>query len=77
MTEQKALQILKLFYYGAESIQEIERKVGVSRREVREILKGARSCDLISYSTQDTNETFVQVKKKGLEKYLRTKGAIR
>nr|WP_307989646.1 hypothetical protein [uncultured Niameybacter sp.] len=77
MTEQKALQILKLFYYGAESIQEIERKVGVSRREVREILKGARSCDLISYSTQDTSETFVQVKKKGLEKYLRTKGAIR
>lgn len=76
MTEQKALQILKLFYYGAASIQEIERKVGVSRREVREILKDARGCDLISYSTQDATETFVQVKKKNLEKYLRTKGVI-
>ncbi|MEF9958717.1 MAG: hypothetical protein RR448_05750 [Niameybacter sp.] len=76
MTDQKAMQILKLFFFGAVSVQEIERKVGLPRVEVREVLKGARACDLINYSTQDTSETFVNVKKKGLERYLRTKGII-
>ncbi|WP_053984099.1 hypothetical protein [Niameybacter massiliensis] len=76
MTDEKALQILKLFYFGATSVQEIERKVGLPRVEVREVLKGARSCDLINYSTQETCENFVNVRKKGLERYLRTKGII-
>lgn len=77
MTNQKALQVLKLFFFGAESVQELSRRTGVSRAEVREILKGARTCDLISFSTQDTTETFVHVRKKGLEKYLRSKGALK
>ncbi len=77
MTQNNAIYILKLFYYGVGSVQEISRRAGVSRAEVREILRGARSCGLIEYGTQDSIETFVHVRKKGLEKYLRTKGALK
>ena len=76
MTDKNALQILKLFYFGASSMQEISRRTRTSRAEVREILRGARSCGLISYDTQGITETFLHVRKKGLEKYLRTKGVI-
>lgn len=76
MTDQKALQVLKLFYFGAASMQEIARRTGVSRAEVREILRGARSCGMISYDTKDITEELLHVRKKGLERYLRTKGAI-
>lgn len=77
MTDQNALHILKLFYFGVGSIQEISRKAGVSRAEVREVLRGARACGLIEYGTQESIEVLVHVRKKGLEKYLRTKGIIK
>lgn len=77
MTDQNALKILKSFYLGASSMQDISRRTGASRAEIREILRGARSCGLISYDTQDVTETFLHVRKKGLEKYLRTKGVIK
>lgn len=77
MTDQNAIQVLKLFYYGASSMQEISRRTGVSRQEVREILRGARSLGLISYDTKEVTELLQHTRTKGLEKYLRTKGAIK
>lgn len=77
MTNQKALEILKLFYYGCSDMLLLSKKAKVSREEVREILRGARDCGLISYNTQDYNETFWNVKKQKLEPYLRAKGAIK
>ncbi|MGL4798046.1 MAG: helix-turn-helix domain-containing protein [Cellulosilyticaceae bacterium] len=77
MTDQNALKVLKLFFYGAQSMQEISRRSGVSRPEVREILRGARSLGLISYDTKEITELLMHTRTKGLEKYLRTKGAIK
>lgn len=77
MADQNALKVLKLFFYGASSMQEISRRSGVSRQEVREVLRGARSLGLISYDTKDPTETLFHTRQKGLEKYLRTKGAIK
>lgn len=77
MENQKALEILKLFYFGCESMDVISKRTKVSRDEVRDVLRGARECGLISYSTQDYRETFTRIKKDKLQAYLRTKGAIR
>lgn len=77
MNNQKSLDILKLFYFGCESMDLISKRTRVSRDEVREVLRGARECGLISYSTQDYRETFAHVRKKKLQEYLRAKGAIK
>ncbi len=75
--DDKALKILKHFYNGTPSMQDIAYKTGATRDEVREVLRDARACKLINYTTQDYSETILNVKKKGLEKYLRNKGEIR
>lgn len=77
MDDTKALLILKLFYKGCDNMIELARKAKVTRDEARGILKGARECGLLSYSTKDYNETFYDTRKTKLEKYLRTKGAIK
>ena len=77
MTDEKALQVLKLFYYNATRMQEISRRSGVSRSDVREILRGARTCGLINYDTKEVTENLCHVRKKELERYLRTKGIIK
>lgn len=69
--------VLKAFYFGCDSMQLISKKTKLSREEVREILRGARECGLIKYSTKDYNETFVHVEKKKLGSYLRAKGFIK
>ncbi|MGL4345326.1 MAG: hypothetical protein ACRCTE_09020 [Cellulosilyticaceae bacterium] len=77
MENKKALDILKLFCFGCESMDLIAKRTKVSRDEVRAVLRGARECGLISYSTQDYRETFANVKKKKLQEYLRAKGVIK
>ncbi|MGL4738631.1 MAG: hypothetical protein ACRCW2_14355 [Cellulosilyticaceae bacterium] len=77
MNNQKSLAILKQFYFGCDSMDLISKRTRSSRDEVREVLRGARECGLISYSTQDYKETFAHVRKKKLEVYLRTKGILR
>lgn len=77
MTNQNALDVLKLFYFGCPDMVQLSKKVRLPREEVREVLKSARSCGLISYSTNDYNEVFVNVKKNKLGAYLRSKGALR
>ncbi|OON95481.1 MAG: hypothetical protein ATN36_08265 [Epulopiscium sp. Nele67-Bin005] len=75
--DNQALDILKLFYNGAPSVRDISNKTKLAPEEVREILKGARTCGLISFNTQDQAETFHNIKKKKLELYLRSKGALK
>ena len=69
--------VLKAFYFGSESVLSISKRTNLSRDEVREVLRGARECGLIKYSTKDYNEAFVHVEKKKLGAYLRTKGIIK
>jgi len=69
--------VLKAFYFKGDSIQGISRRTNLPREEVRDILRGARECGLIKYSTKDYNEVFVHVEKKKLGAYLRTKGIIK
>lgn len=77
MDNQKALQVLKLFYYGQESMEQLSKKARLTREETREVLRGARECGLISYSTKDYNETFIRIKKDKLKPYLQAKGALK
>ncbi|MHC1750879.1 MAG: hypothetical protein AB9856_21605 [Cellulosilyticaceae bacterium] len=77
MDNKKVLRVLTLFYYGQESIIRLSQKAGVTREEAREILKGARECGLISYSTKDYSETFVRIKKDKLKPYLEAKGCLK
>lgn len=77
MDNQKALKVLKLFYLGCENMAQLSLKAGVTRDEAREILKGARECGLISYSSHDTREVFVNIRKKKLGEFLRAKGALK
>lgn len=76
MTNQKALDVLKLFYFGCPDMTQLAKKVRLPKEEVREILKSARSCGLINYSTNDYREIFVDVKKQKLGAYLRSKGVL-
>lgn len=76
MTNQKALETLKVFYYGCEDMIQLSRRAKVSREEAREIIKGARDCGMISYNTKDYKETFYNVKKQKLQAYLKSKGVI-
>lgn len=69
--------VLKTFYFGCASIELIAKKTKLSRDEVRQILRGARECGLIKYSTKDYHETFVHVEKKKLGAYLKAKGLIK
>lgn len=77
MNNNQALAVLKAFYLGAESMEQISYKTRVSREEVREILRGARECGLIKYSTHDYREVFSRTESKKLGAYLRTKGALK
>lgn len=77
MNTNQTLAVLKAFYFGCESMEKISRKTNLSREEVREILRGARECGLIKYSTRDYHETFVHVESKKLGAYLKAKGIIR
>ena len=58
-------------------METLAKKTGVSRDEVREILRGARECGLIKYSTKDHRETFVHTENKKLGQYLKAKGFIK
>lgn len=77
MENNQALAILKAFYFGAPDMATIAAKTKATRDEVREVLRGARSCGLIEYNTIDQRESFNHVKQKKLGAYLRTKGAIK
>ncbi|MGL4363052.1 MAG: hypothetical protein ACRCSG_07305 [Cellulosilyticaceae bacterium] len=77
MSDNNTLKILKCFYNGVESMEKIGYKCNASRQEVREVLRGARQCGMISYSTKEMSEYFVQVNRKGLEKYLKAKGVLK
>lgn len=77
MTRNQTIAVFKAFYFGCESMQAISRKTRIPREEVREILRGARECGLIKYSTQDYSETFIHVEKKKLGQYLRAKGMVK
>ena len=77
MNSSETVKILKAFYFGGESMEQIARRTGISRDEVREALRGARECGLIKYEAKDYNETFVHVEKKKLGTYLKTKGLIK
>lgn len=76
MTNQKAIDVLKLFYFGCPDMTQLAKKVRLPKEEVREVLKSARSCGLISYSTNDYKEVFCEIKKQKLGAYLRSKGAL-
>ena len=77
MNTNETINVLKAFYFGSESMEIIAKKTGVERDEVREILRGARECGLIKYSTKDYYETFHHVERKKLGQYLKTKGFIK
>lgn len=77
MTDQKTLEILKLFYFGCENMEQLAKRTKVPREEIREVLKSARDCGLISYKAQDYNETFCKVRKDKLQIYLKTKGILK
>ena len=77
MNTNQTLAVLKAFYFKCESMEKIAKKTNLSREEVREVLRGARECGLIKYSTRDYNETFSQVESKKLGAYLKAKGAIK
>lgn len=77
MNDRKTVSILKSFYFKPDSMEAISRRTQTPRDEVREILRGARSCGLIKYSTKDYYETFHHVEKKELGKYLKAKGFIK
>lgn len=77
MNLNQSVAVLKAFYFGCDSIVGISKRTKLSRDEVREVLRGARECGLIKYSTKDYNETFVHVEKKKLGDYLRAKGMIK
>nr|WP_302598727.1 hypothetical protein [uncultured Cellulosilyticum sp.] len=77
MNTNETVRVLKAFYFGGESMAQISKRTGVSRDEVREILRGARECGLIKYVTKDYNETFAHTEKKKLGEYLRAKGMIK
>lgn len=72
----QSTSVLKAFYFGCASIQDISRKTKLSRDEVREVLKGARTCGLIKFSTKEAQEVFVHVEKKKLGEYLKMKGLL-
>lgn len=77
MNNQNAIKILRAFFLGAEDMAQISYRTRASRDEVRDVLRGARQCGLIEYSTQGPKETLNNVRKKKLGDYLRTKGAIK
>lgn len=77
MNTNQTMAVFKAFYLGCESMEKIARRTRVSREEVREVLRGARECGLIKYSTKDYNETFIHVESKKLGAYLRAKGIIK
>ena len=77
MNVNQTLAVLKAFYFGCESMEKISRRTNLSREEVREVLRGARECGLIKYSTRDYHETFCHVESKKLGTYLRSRGAIK
>ena len=76
MNNTKALAILKAFYLGSDDMALISKRTKASRVEVREVLRGARECGLIEYSTKDYRETFFNIKKKKLGTYLSSKGVL-
>lgn len=76
MDDKKALEVLKVFYYGCKNMTELTAKAKVSKTEASAILKNARDCQLISYSTKYYGEVFDQVRKEKLGKYLRMHGII-
>ena len=76
MNTTQTIAVLKAFYFGSDSIAAIAHRTQISRDEVREILRNARECGLIKYSTKDYNETFVHKDSKKLGEYLKVKGLI-
>ncbi|ADZ83245.1 sugar-binding transcriptional regulator [Cellulosilyticum lentocellum] len=74
MDTNQIMAVFKAFYFGCENMEKIARRTKVSREKVREVLRGARECGLIKYSTKDYNETFTHVENKKLGAYLRAKG---
>lgn len=77
MNTNQTVAVLKAFYFGCESMEKIARRTKLTRDEVREILRGARECGLIKYSTRDYNETFVHKESKKLGAYLKAKGMLK
>jgi len=76
MDDQKALEVLKVFYFGCKNMTELTTKAKVSKIEATEILKNARECQLISYSTKYYGEIFDKVRKDKLGAYLRKHNII-
>ena len=76
MDDKKALDVLKVFYNGCKNMTELTLKAKVSKIEASEILKNARDCKLISYSTKYYGEIFDQVRTEKLGKYLRKHNII-
>lgn len=77
MNTNQTMAVFKAFYLGCESMEKIARRTKLSREEVREVLRGARECGLIKYSTKDYHETFTHVENKKLGACLRAKGVIK
>lgn len=77
MNTNQIMAVYKAFYSGCESMEKIAKRIRVPREEVREVLRGARECGLIKYSTKDYHETFTHVENKKLGVYLRAKGIIK
>jgi hypothetical protein len=76
MNDKKALDVLKIFYYGCKNMTELTSRAKVTKIEATQILKNARECQLIAYSTKYYGEVFEEVRKDKLGVYLRKHNII-
>ncbi len=76
MDDNKSLEVLKIFYYGCKNMTDLTTKAKVSKVEATEILKNARDCKLIAYSTKYYGEVFENVRTTKLGAYLRKHNII-
>ena len=76
MNDKKALDVLKIFYYGCKNMTELISRAKVTKIEATQILKNARECQLIAYSTKYYGEVFEEVRKDKLGAYLRKHNII-
>jgi hypothetical protein len=77
MDDQKSLEVLKIFHKGCKSMTELTSKAKVTKLEATTILKNARECKLISYSTKYYGEVFEDVRTDKLGIYLRNHNIIK